>query len=91
MLFYLKQVKSIHLVFSCSLVSLLEFTRKLNEDGFKMSLPIAPERQWSPPPPVQHQDRSEYAGDIFDDSSRICPLTADNSSTETMSSIPEGG
>lgn len=50
MLFYLKQVKSIHLVFSCSLVSLLEFTRKLNEDGFKMSLPIAPETQWSPPP-----------------------------------------
>lgn len=49
MLFYLKQVESIHLVFSCSLVSLLEFTRKLNEDGFKMSLPIAPERQWSPP------------------------------------------
>lgn len=58
MLFYLKQVKSIHLVFSCSLVSLLEFTRKLNEDGFKMSLPIAPETQWSPPPCNIRTDQS---------------------------------
>lgn len=49
------------------------------------------QRHNGPPPRVQHQDRSEYAGDIFDDSSRICPLTADNSSTETMSSIPGGG
>lgn len=35
----------------------------------------------------------EYAGDIFDDpslSQRICPLTADNSSTETMSSVLRG-